>query len=191
MNYLAHLFLAEDDDDSLLGALMGDFIKGPVDPTMPAKRRTAVLQHRRIDSFTDQHPVVRDSKRRISPRFRRYAPILIDMFYDHFLALHWQEYADCPLEQFSNRVYRLLQDRQQDLPENMQRPMHYLAHYDLLGSYRTRAGIGRALQGIEGRLSRPSQLGEAICELETHATALTDDFRRFFPELIHHAIEAG
>ena len=187
MNYLAHLFLADGDDDSLLGALMGDFVKGPIGPGFPPQMRRAIQQHRQIDSFTDQHPVVRASKQRISPRFRRYAPILIDMFYDHFLALHWAQYTEQSLPDFSARVYRLLQDRQYDLPDNMRRPMHYLAHYDLLGSYQTRDGIARALRGIESRLSRPSELGAAIDELDTNFTALAEDFRGFFPDLMNMA----
>ena len=186
MNYLAHLFLAEDDDDSLIGALMGDFVKGPVSDALPPKMGEAIRQHRAIDSFTDRHPVVRDSKRRISPRFRRYAPILIDMFYDHFLAVHWQDYAEQPLAVFSDRVYRLLDARARDLPPSMQRSMHYLTHYDLLGSYRTAAGIARSLQGIERRLKRPSRLGEAISELDDNLIPLQQDFQRFFPELMAH-----
>lgn len=188
MNYLAHLFLADDDDDSLLGALMGDFVKGPVGTEFSPRMRRAILQHRHIDSFTDQHPVVRQSKQRVSPRFRRYAPILIDMFYDHFLALFWRQYTEQSLPAFSARVYRLLNDRQHDLPDRMLRPMHYLAHYDLLGSYQHRDGIGRALQGIESRLRRPSDLGTAIQELDANFTGLSEDFQQFFPELISMTI---
>ena len=94
MNYLAHLYLAGNDAEALIGSLMGDFIKGRVDPDLPPVLRQAILQHRRIDSFTDAHPIVRRSKQRVTNEFRRYAGILIDVFYDHFLAREWSQYSD-------------------------------------------------------------------------------------------------
>ncbi len=184
MNYLAHLCLADDTRDSLLGSLMGDFVKGPIDPSLAPELQRAIQQHRRIDSFTDGHPIVRQSKRRVSADFRRYAGILIDMFYDHLLATHWHDYRDQPLDVFTGRVYRLLELHRDSLPGPMQRTVRYMVHCDLLGSYRTVNGIHQALRGIEGRLKRPSNLSAAIVELENNREALLGDFSLFFPELI-------
>ena len=184
MNYLAHLLLADRTSNSLLGSLMGDFVKGPVDRAMSEPLRAAIVQHRRIDSFTDAHAIVKRSKGRISPEFRRYAGILIDVFYDHFLATQWVSFSDQPLKGFTTQVYAHLKQNSHFAPDNMQRTLNYMIHYDLLGSYQQMNGIHQALCGIESRLKRPSQLGHAIIELQQNHNALLADFMDFFPELI-------
>ncbi len=184
MNYLAHLYLAGDEPDSVLGSLMGDFVKGRVDPARPSTVRHAIMQHRRVDSFTDAHPLVKRSKQRIRPEFRRYAGILIDVFYDHFLASEWQRYAEVPLDEFAEQVYQQVKRHLEELPPRMQLSMRYMVANDLLRSYRTLDGIERALRGIESRLRRPSRLGAAITELETAYPTLCGDFTEFFPQLV-------
>ena len=178
MNYLAHLYLADDDAESLIGSLMGDFIKGRVDERLPVGIRNGVILHRRVDTFTDAHPVVRRSKARIRPEFRRYAGILVDMFYDHFLARRWSDYASLPLEHFSHRVYRVLADGQHTFPSRMQRSMTYLIDHDLLMSYREVGGIAHALAGIERRLKRPSGLRHAASEAGQPLADLPPDFEQ-------------
>lgn len=184
MNYLAHLYLASDCTESILGNLMGDFVKGPLDPALPHGLRDGITQHRRIDSYTDAHPAVLASKRRISPEYRRYAGILIDMIYDHFLAKYWDQYATMTLPAFTGRTYQIVTDYQLRLPTRMQLSMRYMVANDLLGSYREIDGIQAALRGIETRLRRPSRLGEAITELEGAYPTLLADFQVFFPQLI-------
>lgn len=184
MNYLAHLYLADDAHEAVIGSLMGDFVKGPVEQNAPAWVRPAVIQHRRIDSFTDAHAIVRQSKQRIGPEFRRYAGILIDMFYDHFLAVEWHTYAHITLSGFTSRVYEVIDQHLETLPEAMRPTMAYMLGNDLLGSYQRIEGIGRALRGIESRLRRPSRLGAGIGELERLYPLLRQDFHAFFPELV-------
>lgn len=184
MNYLAHLYLADADHESLIGNLMGDFVKGPVPTELPCKRRLGVILHRKIDTFTDAHPTFITSKRRIGPPFGRYSGILIDLVYDHFLARHWSHYSDQALPDFCSTVYTALDDAYPTLPARMQRSVRYMLANDLLFSYRELAGIERALQGIERRLRRPSGLSLALIELETHYLALETDFSEFFPQLI-------
>ena len=118
------------------------------------------------------------------------AGILIDMFYDHFLARHWPDYAAQPLEHFSRRVYGILADRQHTFPSHMQRSMAYMVNNDLLMSYLEVTGIEHALIGIEGRLKRPSGLGKAAGELHANYAELLHDFTEFFPELIAFTREA-
>ena len=187
MNYLAHLYLAGDDSELLIGGLMGDFVKGRVDPARPAAVRAGILLHRRVDSFTDQHPVVRRSKARIDPEFRRYAGILVDLFFDHFLACDWPAYSRQPLPQYARRIYRILNRQLPSLPPRMQHSVLYMVRDDLLVSYREIDGIRRALSGIERRLSRPSRLAEAVAELEANYASFREDFAEFFPELSHFA----
>lgn len=184
MNYLAHLYLADDHPDAVVGALAGDFIKGAIPLDLPPRMRHAVLQHRRIDSFTDSHPLVLRSKRRISPRFRRYAGILVDMFYDHFLACNWATYEARPLEDYAAMVYDIVADHPAPSPGRMSAAMGFMIEHNTLVRYRETQGIALALRGIETRLRRPSQLGEAIDELHHNYAELEQDFAGFFAALI-------
>ena len=186
MNYLAHLYLADPKPDAWVGNLMGDFVKGPLDDSLKPVWRQGIVLHRAVDHYTDQHPVFLRSKHRISPPYRRYAGILIDMFYDHLLAVSWPQYSEQNLRLFTRAVYAALRQRYAQLPPRMQKSVSYMLMNDLLLSYRQTEGIARALRGIEGRLRRPSGLGNAITQLDTHYDQLHDDFQLFFPELIDH-----
>lgn len=187
MNYLAHLFLADDDTQSIIGNLMGDFVKGHIDESLNPQIRQAILMHRKIDAYTDTHAVVRRSKRRLRAEYRRYGGILVDLYYDHFLALHWSRYSAVALEDFTTYVYRLLRSHQTQFPAPMQRRVSYMIANDLLQSYRQIDGIRHALHGIEGRLKRQSRLSEAVLDLEVNYKALDTDFSTFFLELIDFA----
>ena len=189
MNYLAHLFLADDDPDSVVGSLMGDFAKGRIDNRLAPAMQWGILMHRKVDAFTDSHPVVRSSKRRLDDGFRRYGGILVDLFYDHFLAVQWPQYSTVPLEDFARDAYRILAGRRVEFPEAMQRSVSYMVTNDLLVSYRTIEGIRQALKGIEGRLKRPSRLSEAVADLEISYGSLAADFDVFFPALIDYVGE--
>jgi acyl carrier protein phosphodiesterase len=187
MNYLAHLFFAEDDPDSIVGSLMGDFVKGRVPDDLPPKLRAGILLHRRIDSYTDAHPIFSRSRRRLRPQLRRYGGILVDIFYDHYLARDWERYADVALASFSRSVYRILIDCMPQMPPRMQRSVGYMIEHDLLMSYRGLGGIARALRGIERRLKRESDLSAGVVDLERDYGAFREDFEDFFPRLIAFA----
>jgi acyl carrier protein phosphodiesterase len=187
VNYLAHLYLAESDPESLLASLMGDFVRGRLDENLAPAIRRGIQLHRKIDTFTDTHPVVKLSKERIQPYFRRYAAILVDVFYDHFLAKDWALYSPVTLRDFTLLVYQVLQTHYASLPSTMQRSVRYMIANDLLMSYREVVGIGRSLCGIERRLSRESGLGKALVELDRNYELLANDFAIFFPELKNYS----
>jgi acyl carrier protein phosphodiesterase len=184
MNYLAHLYLADANPDSLIGSLMGDFAKGPVDSRLAPAIAQGILVHRKIDAFTDTHPAVIASKRRIRPMFRHYRGLLVDIFYDHFLARNWSQYSSIPLSCFSRRAYQVLQVHYWSFPASMQHSVNHMIRTDLLVSYVQMAGIARALQGIETRLRRPYPLRSAILDLKENYPVLAADFKSFFPELV-------
>jgi acyl carrier protein phosphodiesterase len=186
MNYLAHLYLSDSDPGSLVGSLMGDFVKGRVGDEFEPSLRQGILLHRRVDAFTDSHPLTRRSKARISPQFRRYAGILVDIFFDHFLATEWSRWSDTPLDEFASAVYGILGERQETFPERMQRSMHYMVSNRLLQSYCDIEGVHHALRGIETRLRRPSRLGDSVSELEENYRLFRSDFEQFFPVLIDY-----
>ena len=191
MNFLAHLYLADRQPDALLGSLMGDFVKGPLEGRFSAELTRALAQHRKVDAFTDAHPIVRASRGRVAPARRRFAGILVDVFYDHFLALHWEDYADEPLEAFTREVYALLRTREAILPERLRLIAPRMAQLDWLGSYRRVEAVHVALDRMGERLKRGNALLGAGEELTANYAGLQADFRAFFPEVVRFAEDLG
>ena len=182
MNYLAHLHLGGAQPAQLLGSLYGDFVKGPLGGRYAPEVEAAIRLHRRIDAFTDRHPQVRLAVARFPAERRRYAGILLDLFFDHCLARHWDDYADEPLAGFSARVYRVL-DAEPQLPGRLAQIAPRMAAQDWLGSYREFAVLEQVIGGMSRRISRPQMLAGAMGELERLYQPLSDDFRAFYPQL--------
>jgi acyl carrier protein phosphodiesterase len=182
MNYLAHLHLGGDAPAQLLGSLYGDFVKGPLTGQWPADIEAAIRLHRRIDVFTDSHPLQVQARARFPAERRRYAGILLDVFFDHCLARNWADYAAEPLPQFTGRVYQVLKAEPR-LPERLALIVPRMAAQDWLGSYREFAVLEQVVAGIDRRLSRPGLLAGGMAELERLYQPLLEDFRQFYPEL--------
>ena len=187
MNYLAHLYLSQPHEEAWLGSLMGDFVKGPLDGRYGSEITRAIAMHRKIDAFTDTHPVVLQSKSRMSTERRRYAGIMVDMFYDHFLARHWRDFHDEPLAEFTGRVYRVLERYQPILPERLQRMAPMMVQWDWLGSYADIGSIYTALNRMGQRLKRENRLLNSADELVGNYTQLETDFRAFLPDVLRYA----
>jgi acyl carrier protein phosphodiesterase len=183
VNYLAHLYLAEQSSEGLLGSLLGDFVKGRLDGRFPDTVRRGIALHRAIDSFTDAHPLHLESRNRIAGERRRYAGIIIDVCYDHFLCKNWQDYSNESLDCFVARVYDVLREHQNELPDRLRRMVPHMIADDWLGSYAELANVGRALEGISRRMTRSNPLAGAVIEIEINYAALEGDFQRFFPQL--------
>lgn len=184
MNYLAHLFLAERDDEGLVGSLLGDFVKGRPDPGLAAGVRRGIRLHRAIDTYTDAHPVHRRSRNRIGRQRRRFAGIIVDVCYDHFLSRHWDEYAEESLQSFARQVYETLRAHEPMLPGRLQTVVPRMIAQDWLCSYGELENVGRALDGISRRLRRENPLIGAVQEVRDNYESLGEDFRCFFPELL-------
>jgi acyl carrier protein phosphodiesterase len=185
MNYLAHIYLASHSDDAMIGALLGDFVKPAADSMFSPEMAAEIVTHRKIDTFTDSHPLVLDAKALFQGPRRRYAGILLDVFYDHLLARHWARYADVDLDGFIARFYAALSRRAGVLPPNLARLAPYMIEQDWLGSYVSYAGVDSAVRRISTRLSRNGELmREALVDLEANYDALEKGFHAFFPELI-------
>jgi acyl carrier protein phosphodiesterase len=186
MNYLAHLYLAEDSPQSLLGNLLGDFVKGQNTDAYCDEIKKGIQIHKKVDIYTDSHPVVRESKRLISPVNRRYAGIIVDVFYDHFLAKNWVTYSSVPLQEFTFKVYDILQSNQAILPESLKRVLPNIITRNLLMSYAEIPGINFALQRLSVRLKRENDLGRASEDLTDNYERFKLNFGRFFPELMDY-----
>lgn len=191
MNYLAHLFLTDDSPHGLIGALLPDLVRGSSSgPAHPAIR-AAVRLHRRIDAFTDSHYLFVRSRRRLGPEHGFLAGVIVDMFYDHFLAADWSRYSDTPLTDFVTHVYEVFARHTDLMPEQMRPPIQRMIDQDWLGSYATVGGISSRLAQMSAhlakRLGRPVRMQDAIAALQTNRDALAADFHAFFPLLIDHA----
>jgi acyl carrier protein phosphodiesterase len=190
MNYLAHAYLSQESDAALVGALLGDFVKGALDDRYPPAVRDAIRLHRSIDCYTDGHALVRASRALVSRERRRFAGILVDVFYDHFLALHWGRFSATPLEAFTARVYAALQPSCTSYPPRLQRLLPHMTREDWLASYGEIEAVDAALNGIAlrfKRFERARVLGDAVEELSANYAAFEAHFLAFFPQLARHA----
>lgn len=186
MNYLAHLHLGGQRPGQLLGSLYGDFVKGRLQGQFAPEIEAAIQLHRRIDVFTDHHPLVDIALGRFSQTRRRYAGIVLDVFFDHCLARDWSSYADRPLELFTADVYQVL-SRERQLPERLAKIAPHMVANDWLGSYRQFEVLEQVLRGISRRLSKPEELAGAMEELRRLYEPLSEDFSLFYPQLQNFA----
>ena len=182
MNYLAHLHLGGQLPAQLLGSLYGDFVKGRLQGQYSPQIEAGIQLHRAIDRFTDSHPLVGQALSRFTLTRRRYAGIVLDVFFDHCLARDWALYADQPLERFTSQVYQVLAAEPQ-LPGRLAQIAPSMATDDWLGSYREFAVMEHVLRGISRRLSQPRELDQAMQELRVLYEPLSEDFRVFYPQL--------
>ncbi|NAT38465.1 ACP phosphodiesterase [Pseudomonas syringae pv. actinidifoliorum] len=181
MNYLAHLHLGGHRPAQLLGSLYGDFVKGPLPGRFSAELEAAIRLHRRIDAFTDNHPLIKASIARFPAQRRRYAGIMLDVFFDHCLARDWHRYADMPLDAFTRKVYGTLAAEPQ-LPERLALIAPRMAAQDWLGSYRDFAVLEQVRERISDVCHDP-RLAGGMQELQALYQPLSADFAEFYPLL--------
>lgn len=196
MNYLAHALLAGPVAADRVGGVIGDFVKGPLDPCPPGVSpglAAGVALHRRIDSFADSHPAFRRSRARISAERRRVSGIMIDLFYDHFLALHWERVsAPLPVERslvdFTAHIYRLIETHPEPLPPAFLPVFERMAAHDWLTGYRDPDNVALALDRMAAfRLRRPNTLAGSGQELLQAYPGFEADFFDFLPDALAFA----
>lgn len=184
MNYLAHLYLSFDDEQLLVGNYIADAVKGRQIEQFPEGIKNGIILHRKIDEFTDNHPVVEQSKSRIRSRYRKYAGVVVDMYYDHYLAAGWPNYTDIPIQQFTKKAYRTLFKYYMKMPGKMKRILPAMAAGNWLASYADVDNIGLALRGMSMRTKFDSGMENGRDELIEFYNEIRKDFEIFFPQLI-------
>ena len=186
MNFLAHFYLSGTSPSLLLGNFLGDFVKGKryleYDPAI-AK---GILLHREIDSYTDGHEMVHQSKSRLVPKYGHYSGVIVDMFYDHLLAANWSRYSSVPLTRFAQFSYKVLYRGMAMLPANASRIMYYMSQNNWLVHYAELEGIASALRGMAQRTKFESHMEEAIEDLKKYYDAFEKEFNTYFPLLVEH-----
>ena len=188
MNFLAHLYLADPTPASLIGNLLPDLVRGRPDPAWPADVLEGARHHRRIDAFTDTHPLFARSKGRIFAEHGRFSGILVDIFYDHFLSRDWDRYHARPLPEFVDQCHQAMLAHPDLMPAAMRPIIECMAEQQWLLCYRDADGLRLTLTRMSRRFSerfeREINLAAAVDLLEDRGEALAADFHTFFPQLI-------
>jgi acyl carrier protein phosphodiesterase len=184
VNFLAHIYLSFDDPQITLGNFMADSVRGREYRKYPQQIQKGVLLHRAIDTFTDSHPITRKSSKRLHSRYRHYSMVIVDIYYDHFLARNWNSYSDVPLEEFTDSFYKLLEENLHLMPETVQHMAPYMITDNWLLSYRELGGIHKVLKGLNRRTGLKSGMDQAVEELEGYYSEFEAEFTAFFDELI-------
>lgn len=185
MNFLAHIYLSGDNDLIKLGNFMADGIHGKPD-NFPADVQKGITLHRAIDTYTDAHPIFRQGTKRLHAAYHHYAGVIMDIFYDHFLAKNWADYSDVPLAEYVASFYQSLNDNYDLLTDRAKGMMPHMIQYDWLGSYVTVDGIGRILKQMDHRTKNRSGMGNSVNELLEHYDAYELEFRDFFIDIKKH-----
>lgn len=154
MNWLAHLFLSPDDVEFRIGNVVADWVKGEARQQFSPGIKRGIACHIAIDLFTDAHPIVRHSQTLIEPPYRRFAGVLVDVFYDHFLAVDWQRYCAVPISQWIHKLYEQIHAYPGPLDPRLRIGLERMASDDWLGSYRTVVGIDVILRRMAQRLGQ-------------------------------------
>ncbi len=183
MNFLAHIYLSGDNDLIKIGNFMADGIRGKHYEYLPADVQRGIILHRAIDTFTDAHPVFRLSTKRLHERYHHYAGVIVDIFYDHFLAKNWANYSNEKLDDFVERFYHSLETHHDILNEKTQKMKPYMIQHNWLVNYQHKQGISRILTQMDHRTKDVSQMQYAIEELEKYYDEFESEFTLFFSDL--------
>lgn len=177
MNFLAHALLAGDDPALRVGGVVGDWIKGALPGALPFDLARGVALHRAIDSHAETHPAFCTSRTRISSSRRRYAGVLVDIFYDHLLAREWARHHAQPLRAFCQDIYSQIENRMGDLPEAAHPALRMMAREDWLSSYANIESIADVLARMSRRARQPNPLQGGELEFIADAEGFERDFR--------------
>lgn len=184
MNFLAHLYLSQHHKKIMIGNFIADHVKGKQFDDFEPLIQKGILLHRVIDEFTDNHDIVRKSKQSLHPRYRHYDGVIIDIFYDYFLAKNWANYSAIPLQIFTQSIYALFEEKSESLPIKSQNFIKYMIQYDILYNYQFKEGIQKVLNGMNHRTKGKSQMDLALEDLINLEQSLEEDFTLFFDDLI-------
>lgn len=184
MNFLAHIFLSGDNEERMVGNFIADFVKGNKLLDYPDEIRKGIELHRKIDFFTDHHAITSRSKDPLRTKYRHYSGVIVDLYYDHFLAKNFGDYSSSDLKSYSERTYEIIKAYDSFLPPGVRYFLPFMIERNWLLNYASIEGLNRALTGLSKRVSFENRMNEAIHDLEAAYPALEADFREFFPDLI-------
>lgn len=183
MNFLAHIYLSGESDLIKIGNFIADSVRGKHFQDFPLEVQKGILLHRAIDTFTDAHPIFRKSTKKLHARYHHYAGVIVDVFYDHFLAKNWKNYSDEKLEEYVERFYLSMKENTSILPERVKGMLPYMIRENWLVSYQTIEGIKYILTKMDQRTLNQSKMRFSTEELQEHYSDFEQEFTAFFEEL--------
>ena len=183
MNFLAHLYLSKNNPNIMIGNFIADHIKGNNYEGFSKEIQQGIFLHRAIDTYTDAHALVRKSKRRLHQLYGHYGGVIIDIFYDYFLAKNWAKYSEIPFDVFTDAVNKMFSEVSDDLPIKSQEFIKYMIAYNLLFNYQFEDGIEKVLNGMNQRTKGKSKMNLAIEDLKELNKEFEEDFMLFFEDL--------
>ena len=186
MNFLAHLFLSPNDSQKMIGNFVADAIKGKDIFNYSAKIQEGVQLHRRIDLYTDNHPIVTKSANLIKSDFNKYSSVVVDIYYDHFLTKHWNHFSQKPLHGFVIEFYKLLMENFDNLPPKTRKITPFLIGYNWLENYDSFISLNQVFRGMSMRTNFNSRMENGVDVLKKNYTEIENDFLDFFPDLINN-----
>jgi acyl carrier protein phosphodiesterase len=190
MNHFAHLVLSQPTLESTVGNLLGDFARGLDQDSLPQAVMAGLSNHRAVDRFTDAHPLVQAMKRVFSRERRRFAGIALDIYFDHLLINHWQEFEQRHLESLIGEFYQRMAEGREMMPdENMRRVTRRMVEYDWFGSYRDIEAVAESLDRVAARIRFANCFDNAIEDLLRNHDMIRDGFLEFYPQLQQHVTE--
>lgn len=184
MNFLAHIYLSNEDKEITLGNFIADAVKGKKYLDYPPKIAKGILLHRHIDTFTDAHPTVRKSTARLHANYSHYSGVIVDMLYDHFLAKNWNDYHPKPLEVYAENFYKMVSENTDIMPERIKSMLPYMIDNNWFVKYATIEGMGEILSQMNYRTQGKSNMNLAVNELVLYYSEFQAEFTSFFEELI-------
>ena len=183
MNYLAHAYLSGQNEEILIGNFIADAVKGKALNEYQIGVKKGIQLHRAIDDFTDRHRLHKASRSKLHHRYGHYSGVLVDIFYDHFLAKNWLDYSNIELAEYTNWLYNILDNHKAILPERINHMLKYMVPQNWLLNYAHLEGIERVLQGMGNRAKFDSQMEHGVEDLKIHYSEFEDDFTQFMPSL--------
>jgi acyl carrier protein phosphodiesterase len=183
LNYLAHLFLAGNHPETMLGNFIADHVKGSDILKFSEKTRNGIGMHRAIDTFTDQHPIVKQSITRLRSDFSKYSGVIVDMYYDHFLSANWSNYSNTDIHTFTKTRYDILNSFQAILPSRSAKLLYFMEKQNWLLAYANLDGMQQAFNGMARRTTFESKMEYAVANLKAEYVEFGNEFRMFFPDL--------
>jgi len=190
MNHFAHLVLAQPTVESTVGNLLGDFARGVDADALAPPVRAGLLNHRAVDRFTDNHPLVMEMKRGFSRERRRFAGIALDIYFDHLLIDYWERFEQRPLERLIGGFYRRMAAGQALMPgQDMRRVTRRMIEHDWFRSYRELDAIAASLDRVAARIRFANRFANAIEDLQRNDELIRQGFLEFYPQLRRHVAE--
>ncbi|MDP4186595.1 MAG: ACP phosphodiesterase [Bacteroidota bacterium] len=189
MNFLAHIYLSGDSDELKIGNFVGDYVKGRDYEKYPLQIKNGIILHRNIDSYTDNHPVVKLSKAHFITRYHKFSGVIVDILYDHFLAKDWDRFSDQPLHEFLQDFHQLIIEHSDILPIGVKSILPFFILDNWVDTYLTIEGIEKIFILMSKNTSLPYENNYAVEVLKNNYEALRKEFYEFFPQIIKYVEE--